>query len=129
MALHIFLNKVRVHCYIGESAHERKRPQTIVVSVSCICSHERSGTSDNLNDTLDYRLLYDALTRLGKKRIRLLERFVTELADQFLEHPLIEEVYVTAFKPHKFPDCEEAGVSIEKKKENKNGNKNPVPVL
>ncbi|MGB0390516.1 MAG: dihydroneopterin aldolase [Salibacteraceae bacterium] len=50
----IRINNLRFHAYHGHLPVERKTGNTFVVDLVIHCDLDKSGRSDNLNDTVDY---------------------------------------------------------------------------
>jgi dihydroneopterin aldolase len=84
------------------------------VSVWVKVSENKSGETDNLNETLNYEFLRECIQEVvlndGKK---LLEKLANDIAEKCLQHSLVFEVEVKISKPDIWRDCE-PGVQIKK---------------
>lgn len=68
------LNEIDIDCILGELPEERVKAQSILVDVSLEIS-DLAGETDELNDTVDYAALTEAIREtLVKAECRMLER-------------------------------------------------------
>lgn len=111
----IFIENLIVACWVGAYAPERKIKQDVRLDVSCHVDVARAASSDDINDTVNYHALYDAIHELARTHtFRLLERLASEVADLALANARVMSVTVRAVKPHKLPQCAGVGVEITK---------------
>jgi FolB domain-containing protein len=59
----IFVRNISIHALIGEDCWARKKPQPAVVSVKVYTDISKAGATDQIHDTLDYRIINNAVNR------------------------------------------------------------------
>jgi FolB domain-containing protein len=64
----VFVNGVSILAEIGLDAWGRPKAQPALISVRLSYSIERAGASDNIEDCMDYRKIYNAITKLGSQK-------------------------------------------------------------
>jgi dihydroneopterin aldolase / 2-amino-4-hydroxy-6-hydroxymethyldihydropteridine diphosphokinase len=84
---------------VGVLAHERDAPQPVRIDLSIEADLHDAGTSDALDDTVDY----GAVAQRVAEEVRaatdtLLERLAQRIADAVLERPRVEAVHVALTK-------------------------------
>ena len=93
------LNGIEVMCILGDLPEERTREQRILVDVALALDLEAAGTSDCLDDTVDYALLVGNIREaLEDAKCRLLERAAEIVADVCLSDPRVEKASVAVRK-------------------------------
>lgn len=110
----IRLRDLRVFGYHGALKHEREHGQIFVIDLDVVMDLSMAGTSDRLEDTVDYGELASAVAGVvGGTPWRLIEAVAEQVADRTLDiHPRVEEVWVRVTKPHA-PIEQDAEVSVE----------------
>ena len=95
----IILPEMRFTAAHGVLQSEHEVPQEFTVSLTVVCDLSAAGKSDDLNDTLDYRGLYEitASVMLGKHH-DLLESLAADIAKGVLERFAVNEVCVRVRK-------------------------------
>jgi len=79
---------------------ERVLGQRFVVDVDMVLAHDRSTTSDELADTVDYATIADDVADIvGGEPVALLEHLCRVIADRVLADPVVAAVTVTVAKP------------------------------
>jgi 7,8-dihydroneopterin aldolase/epimerase/oxygenase len=82
----IFIEGIKFHGFHGLTRMERQVGVRLSVDVSLDVDLERSGRSDRVDNTLDYRAVHDRVLEVGKGRShKLLESFARTLLDVLLE--------------------------------------------
>jgi dihydroneopterin aldolase len=83
----------------GVSDAERARPQRFAVDIELESNLTRAGSSDHLDDTIDYRRL-QAIARevIEGESVHLIETLAGQIARQALEIPRVESVTVKVTK-------------------------------
>jgi dihydroneopterin aldolase len=118
-------DRIYLHGMIFEGRHgvsdeERDQPQQIEVDVDVELDLTRPGTTDDLDDTVDYRELLEVCRQVVEERsFRLLEGIAEAMAADVLERfPSVEMVFVRAKKPGLQLDAEveHAGIQIERRR-------------
>ena len=81
----IFIEGIKFHGFHGLTRLERQVGVRLCVDVSLEVDLERSGRSDKVTDTLDYRKVHRKVIEIGRGRShRLLESFAATLLDELL---------------------------------------------
>ena len=115
----ISLKNLRTKAIIGVYDWEQKRKHNIVINLIVRLNDEKSGMSDDLDDTLDYEKLQDGVVELVQSRpFKLIERIAQEVVKMILDQPLIDYVKVEVEKPGALSYCDSVSVQIEKYKNN-----------
>ena len=100
MADRIVLAGMRFFGYNGALAEERTRGQEFVADIEVESDPRPAGSSDDLDDTVDYRKVYAAVKAVieGPPR-QLLEAVAEQIARQVLAIDRVEAVTVRLRKP------------------------------
>lgn len=100
MSDRIVLAGMRFFGYHGVLPQERARGQEFVVDVEVEADLSSAGRSDALEETVDYRAVYEAARAVltGEPR-HLLESVAGEIAGRVLALPRVEAVVVRVRKP------------------------------
>lgn len=95
------LNKMKFHAYHGCLAQEHVVGNDYEIDLGIKIDLKKACLSDNLNDTVNYALIYDEVKIIMNKRLQLIE-FVAESIAQALKlkFPQIAEVEVRVRKMH-----------------------------
>lgn len=113
----IVLRGLRVVAFCGLLPEELERPQPFEVNVEIEVDLTAAGASDDLNDTIDYGAVTDAIVALAAAgRFDLLEYFSARVAEAVLAFPEAHAVTVEIHKlrppvPH---DLATSGVRIHR---------------
>jgi len=92
------LRELGVHGVLPE---EQTRPQPFEVDVEIDVDLKAAGESDNLDDTVDYSAVAEAVSRVVRsERYHLLERLATRIAEVCRGDPRVVAVSVTVRKLH-----------------------------
>lgn len=84
----------------GVFAHEREQGQEFVVDVALAVDLTRAAATDDLEATVHYGLLAEAVTaRITGEPHDLIEALAGDIAEDCLANPLVESVEVTVHKP------------------------------
>lgn len=99
MVTKISFNKIRFHAYHGVMEQERRVGNDFEVSITVDYPFEAAMESDNLDDTLNYAMLYDVIAAEMQQPSKLLEhvagRIIAAVQKQF---PLVKGGTVTVSK-------------------------------
>lgn len=96
----IELRGIEVQARHGVLEHEKIEPQPFVVDLLVYVDLSKPGTSDDLEDTVDYgRLAQEAHDLVSNESHQLIERVAEGIARKVLQDPKIERVVVTVHKP------------------------------
>jgi 7,8-dihydroneopterin aldolase/epimerase/oxygenase len=100
MSDRIVLANLRFMGTHGVNESEQREPQPFEVDVELHADLRAAGASDALDDTVDYRLVYDLVREVIETRsYRLLERIAQVIAEGLLSAFDIDEVVVRVRKP------------------------------
>lgn len=109
----LFLEGLEVPCRVGCTPPERATLQSLRVDVQLFCgSLERAGKTDDLAQSVDYRIATDMIAAVQDGEFLLIERVAEILAGVALREPLVEKVQVTVRKRPPVQGLEIAGVQI-----------------
>lgn len=96
----ITVRGIRAWGHHGVLPHERELGQEFVVDVEVGTDLSTAGTSDELEDTVDYGVLAsDVADIMGGEPWQLVEALAARIAEHVLGHDLVDEVTVTVHKP------------------------------
>lgn len=96
----ISLTGLRVYGHHGLFAHEQRDGQEFIVDVTVGFDLTAAGSSDQLQDTLDYGALANRIADIvGGPARQLIESVAAAVADDVLTDPRVRTVAVTLHKP------------------------------
>src|SRR4051812_10109661 len=79
----------------GFHQHEKEKAQSFKISVELDADNDVAGTSDELDDTLNWSLLRDEIVRIVERNsFNLIERLAREISDQLLKEKFVRKVVV-----------------------------------
>jgi dihydroneopterin aldolase len=95
----IILENMEFYAYHGHFAEERKIGNRFLVSVSLDADMQKPSETDNLEDALDYRAVYDTVKEEMQKSSNLIEHVAGRIANS-LHHKfsMVEKVTVKITK-------------------------------
>ena len=112
-------NKIFIEDFVLWAKHgyykeEHFKNQRFVVSVWCEVKENKSGESDNLQETLNYEYLRKCIEEviLGEGQ-KLLEKLAKDILGKVMSQPLVLSVEIKITKPDIWGDCV-PGVQIKK---------------
>ncbi len=92
------LRELGVHGVLPE---EQVRPQPFEIDVELLVDVSAAGVSDELDDTVDYGAVCEAVSRIvSSEQYRLLERLATRIAEVCRADPRVVGVVVEVRKLH-----------------------------
>jgi dihydroneopterin aldolase/2-amino-4-hydroxy-6-hydroxymethyldihydropteridine diphosphokinase len=104
-----------VRCILGMQEDERREKQEVLISVSLETDLTRSGLTDRLDDTVDYRLLKKQILRMAEaSNFYLAERLAQAVADICLSQPLVRSAKVSVTKPNALRFARSVAVEISR---------------
>lgn len=110
----IFLEGVRLACRVGVPDEERREAQEILVDLSLFLDLRRAGTTDDLDQTVDYATVLQRMSELvAGREFRLLEGVAEAIASMALDAPGVERVVVRVRKA-RYSEKPILGVEIER---------------
>lgn len=95
----IHLHGIRSYGYTGFLPEEQVLGQWFEVDLALWIDLAAAGSSDRIEDTVDYRQIIEQVKQLiHHSKYALLERLATEIAEQLLHHSSLERVKVNLTK-------------------------------
>ncbi len=112
----IRIDELTVHCVIGIIESERLRDQRIFIDAELDTDFDAAAASDHIDDTINYAVAAEHLTRLAVDgRFYLVEAYVSRATQMLLErYPQLTRVRVPVRKPDILPQARSVGVSLER---------------
>jgi dihydroneopterin aldolase len=91
---------INLHFYghHGVDAAERDLGGRFSFDIELVADLSRAGQTDDLNDTVDYKAVYDLVARVQRRGFHLLEALALNIANEILESFAVQEVTVRARK-------------------------------
>ena len=81
----VFVRDIAIQALIGEDAWSRKKPQPALVAVKVFTDISVAGVSDQIDDTLDYRIINSAVSRLNHGSFSSVGDFASTIQKAVLE--------------------------------------------
>ena len=109
----IFVTNLRVQAILGIYPLEREQPQEVVISLEIETECSKAAASKDLEDSLDYSTLADAVAELTiTGKYLLIETLIEDIAQHCLRQPLVDGVSVQVEKPQAVLRTDSVGVRI-----------------
>jgi D-erythro-7,8-dihydroneopterin triphosphate epimerase len=109
----LFIKNLKVTCIIGTDKYEREHKQEICMQLYLWTDIAKASRSDNLEDALDYRAIYDEVVRrVEYSKFYLIERLAYEVATICLQHPLTRKAKVVIEKIGALEKAESSGIEL-----------------
>lgn len=109
----ILISDLLVRCIIGVHDEERRERQDVLINLALSVDLSKAGTSDRLEDSVDYRAVNKQILSMAEgSQFHLVESLAQAVADICLENPLIKEVLVRVEKPGALRFARSVGVEI-----------------
>jgi FolB domain-containing protein len=111
----IYIRDLIVHCIIGTEPKERVEKQDVCINIKMECDFEEACESDDLNHTVNYKLIKDELVGfIEKSSFLLLEKMAGEIAEHCLAYDRVLNVTVCVDKPGALSGARSVAVEIER---------------
>lgn len=111
----IEIDKLRLRCVIGFSAHELKDRQDVVIDLRIRADMHRAGETDNPDDAFNYRTVTKAIiAHVEGSRYKLVEALASAIARICVVEHDAEWVQVRVHKPGALRFSDSVGVVIER---------------
>ncbi len=95
----IRLSNMAFQSHIGQHESEREKLQQIAITVDLYLDLERAGTTNNINDTVDYTQVYECIKQAVEAgEFSLLEGLAEDIAHILLQKFRIQKVRIIATK-------------------------------
>ena len=103
---------------IGVYDWEREKPQEILINIILFGDLQKSGITDDINDSINYKTIAKDAQMLAENCQRLtVEALAHDIASSCLETSGVEKVIVRIEKPGAVRFAESVGVEIERSKQ------------
>ena len=113
----ILISDILARCIIGVRDEERRDKQDVLINLSLSVDLHKAGTSDRLEDSVDYRALNkQILTMAESSQFNLVEALAQAVADICLGHPSVKEATVRVEKPGALRFARSVGVEIVRRR-------------
>ncbi len=115
----IFIHDLRVQTIIGIYDWEREVKQTIAVDLEMATDIRKAASSENIEDTLNYKGVSKRLqTFIKESNFQLIETMAEEIAQILREEFHVPWVKVTLHKPGALRGTKDVGIIIERGEKN-----------
>jgi FolB domain-containing protein len=109
----LFIKNLKVNCIIGADKYEREHEQEICMQLFLWTDIAKASRSDNLDDALDYRAIYDeVVSRVEHSKFYLIESLAFEVATICLRYPLTRKTKVIIEKIEALEKAESSGIEL-----------------
>jgi D-erythro-7,8-dihydroneopterin triphosphate epimerase len=109
----LFIKNLKVTCIIGADKYEREHEQEICMQLFLWTDIAKASRSDNLEDALDYRAIYEeVVSRVEHSKFYLIESLAFEVATICLRHPLTRKTKVIIEKIGALEKAESSGIEL-----------------
>jgi dihydroneopterin aldolase/D-erythro-7,8-dihydroneopterin triphosphate epimerase len=96
----IYIRDLKLRCILGIYDEERREKQDVVINITMWGNFSRACESDNLDDTVDYKMVKKKILALVENSdFFLVERLAQAIADICLAPEAIVQAQVTVDKP------------------------------
>ncbi len=111
----IFLRDLKVETIVGVWDWERKVRQTVSIDLEMAADIRRAAASDNLDDTLNYKLVAKRVQQfVGESNFQLVETLAEKIAEVVLNDFDVPWVEVCVNKPGAIRGARDVGVRIRR---------------
>ncbi|NND89776.1 MAG: dihydroneopterin aldolase [Granulosicoccus sp.] len=111
----IFVTNLQVDTIIGIYERERMERQCVVLDLEMSADVARAATTDNVENTLNYKILTDHLIDyVGKSEFRLIETLAERITEIIRQDFAVQWVKLTLHKPDALSGSTNVGVIIER---------------
>ncbi|MEJ2447511.1 MAG: dihydroneopterin aldolase [Anaerolineales bacterium] len=102
---------------IGVYEWERDKPQEILINISLYGDLRNAGSTDNIDDSINYKTVAKGAQSLAENCQRLtVEALASDIADYCLGTQGVQKVLIRVEKPGAVRFAESVGVEIERSK-------------
>lgn len=113
----IYIHDLKFDTIIGLLPSERGTPQPICINLQVTVDTTVAAVSTNIQDSLDYAALAEAVKKLTMEaECLLVETLAGLIADLVLSYPLAQGVLVDICKPEALSDAAGVGVKIYRRR-------------
>lgn len=115
-SMNIILDEMRFYSYHGVLPQENIVGAEYRVSLNLETDFSEAASTDNLNGTINYAEIYQAVKEEMQTPVKLLEHLTYRISERlFREFPTIKSIEITIFKenPPMGADCKNVGVKVK----------------
>ena len=113
----IIIRDLLVNCIIGTNPDERVNKQNVLLNIVIDTDLSAAGSSDQLDDALDYFILKNKVVdHLEQAQYFLLEKMADKVAEICLSDAMVMSVEVTIDKPDALENTRSVAVQIHREK-------------
>ena len=113
----IHIRGLKLRCFLGTKAHERRRRQGIVVSLTLYADLSCPCRTDRLDDTIDYEAVAGRIAALVRRsQFHLVERLAEAIAAVCLEDSMVSAARVIVEKPAAIRSASAEAVEIVRRR-------------
>ena len=114
----IFIKDLLIRGVIGISDHEREQPQDILVNITIYSDSRKAGTSDDINDSVNYRTIAKkVLAYVEKAKRYTVEALAADIIALVLQENNVLGARVKVEKPGAVRFSRSVGIEIIRMKE------------
>jgi len=114
----ILISDLLVRCSIGLREEERRNKQDVLINIALGVDLRKAGSSDRVEDSVDYRSLNKELLQMAEaSNFHLVEALAEAVAGICLAHPMVREARVRVEKPGALRFARTVGVEINRGRE------------
>ncbi len=97
----IAIEEIRVHAYHGVYPIEKREGHTFQVDIYLFTDIYQATQTDELEDTVDYKQVYDLIISIVKEPVKLLEHLADKICQEILKtYPTVDKVNIRVSKFH-----------------------------
>ncbi len=116
----LLIKDLKVRCIIGTLARERKVRQQVIINITLDCDCTKAGRSDDLNDAVNYKNIYDKVLAMTlSSKFMLIEKLADVIARICLSEKKVKQVTVRVDKPSALSKAASSAVLIKRSKKSK----------
>jgi len=110
----IFIKNYRLDMHIGAYAHEKNKPQYVLVNIEFwVPLHLNTPKNDDIDEIVNHDYVRPGIQEIiSRGHINLQETLCDAIVDLVLSHPKVIAARVSTEKREVYPDCECAGVEV-----------------
>ena len=113
----IYIRDLALRCIVGVYPEERREKQDIILNVTLHADLRAAGTSDCLDDTVDYKKIkHGIMTLVDEMSPVLIEHLAERVAALCLQNPRVQCVEVVIDKPGALRFARSVAVHIVRKR-------------
>lgn len=110
----IYIQELSTEAIIGIYDWEREQPQPLFFDIEMDLPVYNAAKSDDINDTVDYKVVSDSVIKLvTKSRYELLESLCEHICEHiFTQHAAVKTIRLSVSKPQAVTETKTVGIKI-----------------